>query len=343
MPRKTSRVLTVTPELWQEVDTDNKKLMDDFLEYLRSTDKSPGTIKQYTSDLKIFFCWNLKNNKNKYFVDFSKRDMLRYQNWILNDLKLSSNRIRGLRSALSSMSDYIEKMLDDEYPDFRNIINKIPAPVRQEVRDKTILTEEQVQYLLDYLVERKKYQQACVFALAIASGARKAELLRFKVSHFSDENIIYGALYKTPEKIKTKGRGSLGKMIPKYVLVNKFKPYFDLWMEERKQLGLGDNDILFWKKEKDTFIPAKISTLNSYSLTFSKILGIDFYFHSNRHYFTTALCKANIPADVIKDIVGWSSVAMVSLYNDSEIDEELEKYFSSQGIIKQDVKTMNDL
>ena len=40
-------------------------------------------------------------------------------------------------------------------------------------------------------------------------------------------------------------------------------------------------------------------------------------------YYTTALCKANIPADIIKDIVGWESTNMVSLYNDIEVDEEL--------------------
>lgn len=44
-------------------------------------------------------------------------------------------------------------------------------------------------------------------------------------------------------------------------------------------------------------------------------------------YYTTALCKANIPADIIKDIVGWESTNMVSLYNDTEVDEELGKYF----------------
>ena len=44
-------------------------------------------------------------------------------------------------------------------------------------------------------------------------------------------------------------------------------------------------------------------------------------------YYTTALCKANIPADIIKDIVGWESTNMVLLYNDTEVDEELGKYF----------------
>jgi site-specific recombinase XerD len=165
--------------------------------------------------------------------------------------------------------------------------------------------------------------------------------LRFKISYFVDENIIYNSLFKTPEKIKTKGRSS-GKYINKYVIVAKFKPYFDLWMKQREELGI-QGDILFWNKYDKVMKPADVSTLNSYALTFSKILGIDFYWHSLRHFFTTALCKANIPADVIKDIVGWESTSMVSIYNDTEVDEELGKYFNAEGIKQVEKKSLSDL
>ena len=36
------------------VNQDNIELENDFLEYLSSTDKSPGTIKQYKANLHIF-------------------------------------------------------------------------------------------------------------------------------------------------------------------------------------------------------------------------------------------------------------------------------------------------
>lgn len=60
-------------------------------------------------------------------------------------------------------------------------------------------------------------------------------------------------------------------------------------------------------------------------------------------YYTTALCKANIPADIIKDIVGWESTNMVSLYNDTEVDEELGKYFDKDGIKQAENKSLSDL
>ncbi len=341
MPRKTVYNNIVTEELWNKVNEENKELLEEFLEYLQSTDKSPTTINSYNSDIQIFFVWNLQKNKNKFFVDINKREIMKYQNYLLNELKHSSNRIRRLKSSISSMSNFIESMMDDLYPDFRNIINKVPAPVKQPVREKTVLTEEQVQELLDYLVENKKYHHACVFALALASGSRKAELLRFKASYFQDENIKYGALYKTPEKIKTKGRSSKGKMLNRYILVSKFKPYFDLWMKQREELGI-EGEELFWVKYGQ-WKPADVTTLDSYAKTFSKILGIDFYWHSLRHYFTTELCKANIPANVVKDIIGWESTAMVDIYNDTEVDEELGKYFDESGIKEVENKTLSDL
>jgi integrase len=211
--------------------------MDEFIEYLKGTAKSLTTINAYTNDLFLFFVWNLQYNDNKFFIDYTKRDVLKYQNHLVNELELSPNRVRRRKATLSSLSNFIESMMDDLYPTYKPIINKIPSPPKQEVREKTVLEDEQIEYLLNYLVERKQYQKACIFALAGASGSRKSELLRFKVSYFTDENIIYGSLYKTPEKIKTKGRGQ-GKFIYRYCIVAKFKPYHDLWLKQREELVL---------------------------------------------------------------------------------------------------------
>ena len=342
MGRKTEQHTVVTPELWLQVLKENKDLLDEFLDYCRGKDMSPASIKGYKNDIEICWVWNLQNNDNKFYIDFTKRDILKYQNWLINTQNLSSNRVRRLKAALSSMSNYIESMLDDIHENYRNIVNKVPAPVKQEVRDKTVLTDEQVDQLLTYLVDKGKYQQACAVALAVSSGSRKSELLRFKVSYFTEENIKYGALYKTPEKIKTKGRSSKGKMIYRYVLVKTFKPYFDLWMKQREELGIV-GDELFWNKRNGVWNTGDVSLLNSWAITFSSILGLDYYWHSTRHKFCTDLCQANIPADVIKDIIGWQDTKMVSLYNDSEVDEEISKYFNSDGIKQIEKKSLGDL
>lgn len=345
MARKTNKVLQTTEEEIKLILPENIELMEEFLDYLETTDHSPTSITVYRNNLYIFFVYCQKHLKNKDFVNIKKRDIMNFQNFMVKN-ELSPARIKNVKSTLSSMSNFIENILDEEekWENFKNIINKIPSPMSQPVREKTILEDEDCQKLLDYLVENKKYQMACAFALAWASGRRKAELLRIKRSYIKDEYLMYGALYKTPEKIKTKGRSSKGKLLDVYILKNKFKKYFDLWEEERIRLGVpNDIDDMFVVKSKGKWIPAKISTLNSWAETYGKILGVDFYMHSMRHNFCTGLCKANIPSAVIKDIIGWSNEALISVYNDSDISDELGKYFSEDGIKQVGTKSLSEL
>lgn len=341
MARSTVYNDIVTEDLYNDVSQENKDLLDEFIEYLQSTGKSELTIVGYTSDIKIYYIWNLQNNKNKEFTDITKRDVMRYQNWLMNTLGLSSSRVRRLRAAMSSMANFIENVLDDDFPDFRNIINKIPAPINQPVREKTVFEDEDLEELLNILVEKELYQEACALSLAMESGARKSELTRFKVDFFKPENTVHGSLYRTPEKIKTKGRGG-GKMLNKYVIANNFQPHLDRWLKQREELGV-DNEYLFVTKRNDEWVRAQVSTLDSWAERFNQYIDKHFYWHSTRHFFTTSLSQANIPAEVIKQIVGWENVSMVSLYNDTGIDDELGKYFGEDGIKQVEQKNLSDL
>lgn len=267
---------------------------------------------------------------------------MKYQNFLMNELHLSPARIRRLRSTMSSMGNFIENILDDEFPQYRNIVNKIPAPIKNEVREKTILTDEQIDNLLQYLVNNKKYQQACLLALACASGARKSELLRFKVDYFKDENIVWGSLYKTPEKIRTKGRGKAGKLLNKYAIVKVLKPYLDLWLKEREELEI-NSEWLFVSNKKDKWEQMQISTVDTWTDHWGKYLNIDFYVHSVRHYWTTHLSRQNLPPSLIQKLQGWENLEMVALYDDREVDEEIGNYFDEGGIKQVESKGLSGL
>lgn len=340
MARKTKQNKITSPELLAQVNPENLRLMEDYLTYLRSIQRAETTIRGYRNDLEIFWVWCLQHANNKFFVDVSKRDIVAYQNWLLTQNENSPARIRRLKSTLSSLSNYVEAVLDDEYEGFRPIIRKIESPVNQPVREKTVLTDEQCDELLGKLVETEQYEKACCVALALCSGRRKSELVRFKVSFFTDKNIIYGSLYKTPEKIITKGRGG-GKPLTCYVLSKKFKPYFDLWMAQREKDGV-ESQWLFPDK-KDSQKQLASTALDSWAESFSKILDINFYFHSARHYFTTHLSKLGLPDSVIKEIVGWESLEMVQIYKDTSADEEIGKYFSNGAVKAVQTASLYDL
>lgn len=340
MGRKTKQNKITSAEKTGLINKENLRLMEDFLSYLKSIGRSETTIRGYRSDCLIFFTWCLENASNKFYVDISKRDIVAFQNWLLSNNENSPARIRRLKSTISSLGNYVENVLDDEYKDFRCIVRKIESPPNQAVREKTVLTDEQCDVLLHSLVEQGKYDQACLFALARYSGRRKAELVRFKVSYFVDENIIYGSLYKTPEKIRTKGKGG-GKMLTCYVLAKPFKPYFDLWMQEREHTGI-DSEWLFPDK-KDPSKQLPISTIDSWADSWSNVLGVPIYIHCLRHAFATSLSREGLTDSAIKTVVGWESLEMVNLYKDIDADEELAEFFADGEIVAKKQASLSDL
>ncbi len=97
--------------------------------------------------------------------------------------------------------------------------------------------------------------------------------------------------------MKTKGKGVRGKLLDVYVLAKQFKPYFDMWMSQREELGI-ESEWLFPKLENyDEHIG--VSTIDSWSKTFSKMLGRPFYPHALRHLFCTNLLEQNLPENIV--------------------------------------------
>ncbi|MGL5984424.1 MAG: tyrosine-type recombinase/integrase, partial [Cetobacterium sp.] len=255
----------VTTEKWDLVLEDNKELLVDFLDYKRATSKSAETIKQYEATLRIFLVWVLENAKNKHFTDVTKRDLIKFQGYCLNDLGHSPNRIRTIRSSVSSWGLYIENILDDEYPNYKSLMNKIEAPVKNAVREKTVLSFAECEAMADKLVEKGRVQLACFLMVACYSGLRKAELTRLLVKDFKDNPVMAlgDSFYKT-SPIKVKGHGE--RKENKYVW-NKCDKWLKLWLDERVQDGI-ECDYLFCRKEESGgWEQILITTANSYAKT----------------------------------------------------------------------------
>lgn len=340
MGRKTKMNSITSPELLAQVNPENTQLLEDFKDYLRSVQRSETTIAGYENDIQIAFVWCLQHNNNAFFVNWTKRNIVAYQNWLLNSNENSPARVRRLKASLSSMSNFVENILDDEFPNFRNIINKVENPANKPVREKTVWEDEELDALLAKLVDRKDYEKACYLALAMYSGRRKSELCRFKISDFDEDKLVCGgALYKS-DPIKTKGKGG-GKMINCYTLAKKFNQYLDMWRNHRLN-KYGDSEWLF-PDAKNPSEHIQISTINSWSNTFSRLSGKPAYIHSLRHYFTTSLAKAGIPDGVIQSIVAWESSDMVQIYKDIDADEQIGMYFKDGDIVVPEKKGLEDL
>ena len=162
MPRKTKQNEITSPELLSQVNPENIRLKHDFIAYLQSVQRSPKTIAGYANDLDIFWVWNLQNNGNKFFPKISKRDYAAYQHWLINENGNSPARVRRLKSAISSLSNYVENILDDEdeFKGFRSTVRKIENPAMQQVRKKTVWSDEALDKLLDDLLASGQNKKA---------------------------------------------------------------------------------------------------------------------------------------------------------------------------------------
>ncbi|EGT3619591.1 site-specific integrase [Clostridium perfringens] len=319
MARKTFRKTIVTPELLDEINPKNKKLVQRFLKE-KNTRCSDKTIINYTSDLNIFFCWNVLENDNKFFVDLKKLELSDFFAFAVDELKWGSARFSRMRSALSSLSEFIERFYDEDYPKFKNIVLKaIELMPKSARRRKTVLSEKQIDDLLNHLKnEINRPQEACLLALAICSGARKSELLRFDLDLIDENNTAFDGLFiETKEKIKTKGFTKEGKLLYKYIIKDLFMPYYNDWLKIRKEImeknNVEEHNKLFIKNNGQ---PAKVSTLDSWIQKWSDYLKEDVYLHSLRHYTCTYLSKIGLESELVIEIFGWSSSDMYKIYND---------------------------
>ncbi len=341
MARKTKMNSITSPELLSQVNPENLQLLDDFVDYLRSTQIRESTINGYINDIQIAFVWSLLHNNNAFYCDWTKRQIVRYQNWLLNENNNSPARVKRLKAALSSLGNFVENILDSDYPDFRNIINKIKNPVNQPVREKTVFTDEQINTLLNTLTLKGKYDKACALALALYSGRRKAEIVRFRVSDFSKDKLVCGgALYKS-DPIETKGSGVSGKQLECFCLAEQFKPYLDRWMKYREEHNI--KSIWLFPKKDNPAVQLPISTMNSWANSFTRILGVDFYWHAIRHMTVTNFKRAGIPDTVIQQYIGWSDISMVPVYSDMQASEQLGMYFSKEGIVIPEAKNLTEI
>ena len=314
---------------WQEVNEKNKKLLKEFICYCIANNKSPKTCEQYKAQLKVFFCWNYTENNDKFFVDIKKKELVNFFGWG-REMGWSPCRLASLRAVLSSFSNYIERILDEDYPTFRNLIKVLEPIALDHVREKTVIGETDIMAGAEKLVQMGEYQYACFLALLFSSGMRKSEAAQMKVSYFTTEQkiVFNGMAYATPN-IRTKGKGTKGKQIPRYVFRETFDKYIGLWLEKRKELGIEGDSLFVVKGNSKEYHSANSDNFTHWSKKIGEIIGEkNLYCHALRHSFVSELKKRGWPDSVVLQIVKWTDGKMIKIYNDNSDEDELSNFFA---------------
>lgn len=225
-----------TEEKWAKVNSVNKSIMEDFLTELKQQKKSPNTIYQYQSDLRLVLIKILEDFENKSILEMTKKDFRRLNLWF-DEVGMSPARCNRLHSVCNSLLSFCEE--DDDYDYDINASKKVKGVPRQRVKtdeDNFFFTFDEFIKVRDVLVERGDLQIAVMWSLAFDSGARRNEV--YQVTK-------YGLLDGNKTNIVT---GKRGKQFP-LIYLNDTKELIRQYLEWRGEdnvdslwiIGRGEN------------------------------------------------------------------------------------------------------
>ena len=162
--RKVIQHRFVTNEIKSKFNPENVKLGQAFLMYKQTTDRSPATVRSYKQDLNVIWYWNYLYNNNKRFYDWTKQEIIAFQLWSIEECQHSSARVRRLKAVLSSMSNFVEDILDTEHPHFKKVSHKIPNPVSTPRMEKSVFSMHDINVLLGYLTFHCEYKKSLLLS-----------------------------------------------------------------------------------------------------------------------------------------------------------------------------------
>ena len=256
---------------WEQVNKYNKNLMSDFLLELKSQKKSENTISQYKNDLRIMFIYILEELDNKPIYKLKKKHFRNYMLW-LQEKQMSNSRINRLMSSLRSMLSYASDEEDYEDELEINYAQKVKGLQKEKVRDIVFLTDEEIEYIYNRLIEKKKYQQALFISLMYDSAGRRNECYQVE-KYFAEKDSNFTNVV-------------VGKRNKKFRLLyrTRTKEAYDLYMKTRND----ECDSLWVTKRNNEVVAASYETLYAWVLSWRKILTEKYEYkefnpHSFRH------------------------------------------------------------
>ena len=270
-----------TKEKWAKVAQVNKNIMEDFLTELRQQKKSPNTIYQYQSDLRLVLIKILEDFDNKSILEMTKKDFRRLNLWF-DEVGMSPARCNRLHSVCNSLLSFCEE--DDDYDYDVNASKKVKGVPRQKVKtneDDFFFSFDEFIQVRDRLMANGELQIAAMWSLAFDSGARRNEVYQVTKHGLLDGN-------KTNVVI-----GKRGKQFP-LIYLNDTKEIIRQYLEQR---GDDDIDSLWITGRGENARQVSSITLYDWILKCNDILSevrgepTQIFFHTCRHSRIESLSK----------------------------------------------------
>ena len=267
------KLAQAAPSQWDGVCQFNRNMLEEFL--ANSTELSKQTVKVYESNLRIWFVWVAENLANKKQLEVKPLEYKRFQNWLVSR-GCSSSDVNNKRAAISSLNGYIEIYYHDEYPTFRNFINKsIKRPPKAAVHDKEPLTKAEFNHLIEVLTERKEWQKIAYLMFTLDTGCRRAESRQLLKSVVNAAPVVKRkdereVLFYQTHPVRCKGSGSVGK-VRRFTFSEATMSALKKWLEHR---GADDCEHMFVTHYDGRIRQVSETLFNAWAkAVFAKIIG----------------------------------------------------------------------
>ena len=279
---------------------DNKsyqlKIIDEYIEYLEKIKGySKNTITSYKTDIKKYFEYINKNNKNYYEIEkyiqslskskYAKSTINRkivsissFFNWCINQKKLNLKDIKQIKNLKTERklptiltSNYINRLLDT-----------IPTSTPKEIRDRTIIE------------------------ILYSSGLRVSELTNLKLNDF-----------KNNRSLKVLGKGNKARLLP---MTDKSFKYMNLWISKCRR------DYINEKSSNYIFLGVRGGKISEREIQRIVNLRLGTFPHSIRHTFATHLLDGGADLRVVQEMLGHSDPSTTQIYTHVSKKQLKDKY-----------------
>lgn len=324
-----------TPELWEQVNQNNKEILADFTDEYRQRKKAKSTIDAYYQDARVIFIYILKFLNNKCILDLHKKDFRGMSIWLSEDCNMSANRVNRLKSTINSILTFCEE--DDDYDYDNNIAKKVKGLPRERVRDNDddfFFTFDEFIKVRNILVERGRLQDAVLLSLGFDSAARKNELYQVRKHGLLDSNQTNIVIGKRGKKFPLVYLNDTRELIKKYLEWRGDDDIDSLWIK-----GKGSNKT---EITKDTLY----GRMTSISDIFSEVRGepCNIFCHTMRHSRAECLKQGTdtrvldengkpkaFSLDAIMVFMHHSDVSTTASYMMNHDQDEINKMFNISG------------
>jgi len=290
-------------------DERNSRLLQPFIEHLRSHDRSEQTIKSYSSDLKLFAEWFYETNSEELTPQsITPIDLREYKRYVLEDRGFKPATVNRRLASISAFCKWTQEQgLVDANP--CDEISIVP-----EVRTAPKWLTKREQYALIRAVQKaNRSRDETLIMLMLHTGLRVSEVSNLRMADISISA-------RKGEVAVRAGKGEKFRTVPLNLNVrNALQAYLSV----RPSV---DHDYLFvGQKEERLRSPGIYYLIKKYAYD-ARIEAISP--HTLRHTFGKNLVDGGVPLDRVATLLGHESLNTTRIYTTpsaSDLQEAVER------------------